>query len=243
MHREVRGLDAEHRARLRGNRLVPREAFAEHHRLTREDDRRPIGIHGVAIASDAVAGRIDRVLDRPPADDAAAGARRREPPAEPRVGTALGLFVGDEPARRTQMDALQHDFAGRERQRGREGGAADRSRRSPRNARETRARDDRQQETDEGDAGANGRLDAHVPRARQEEGRQEVLVEPALRRRERRRDQRDADDRRHRLDDRAVRRASSATGGAERGRGRIHDPHGVLGSALSTWLRRAAPRS
>ena len=81
VHREVRALDAEHRGGLRGNRLLPRQSFAEHHRLPGEHDRRPLWIHNRAGASNAVAGRIDRVLDRAAAHDAAADARWSQHPA------------------------------------------------------------------------------------------------------------------------------------------------------------------
>ena len=178
---QVRALDPHHRADLRRHALLPRQPLAEHHRLTHEQDRRLLGIHGLVDAADTISRRIERVVDDAAADGVVPGARRHEGPAEPRIGTAARLFVGHQPFRGAEVHAAEHQLARAERQDRRDGRVDDARRRATRRGvRHAAAAKSASDTPSCGHHHADRRFDQHVPMARQEPGRQEMPVEPAL---------------------------------------------------------------
>ncbi len=93
MDGEIHALPAHHRPDLRRNALFPRQPFAEHDGLTREQDRRQFRIDGVTKAANTISRGIDRVRDGSSVDRGVACAPRYERPAKPRIGTAQRFFL------------------------------------------------------------------------------------------------------------------------------------------------------
>ena len=180
MHGEVRWLQAERFAGARRDRFIPGQAFADHHRFAREEDRRSLEIHRFIHASDAIAVRIERVGDVAAADGHVTGTRGHERPSKPRVHLTPRLFIREEPFGRLHLLVLERELAGAER----EQDSRDDRRREHRLALHEApgAPADRcdQPRAEDGESHAHGGFDQHEPRARQEKRREEVTIEPAL---------------------------------------------------------------
>ena len=179
---QVRALDPHHRADLRRHALLPRQPFAEHHRLADEQDRRPLRIHRLVDAADTISRRIERVVDDAPADACCARcapARRSSRAADRDGGAALRPARATPPARRCTWRSTSSPAPS-----ARTAAMADvddARRRGSDDQRPTRGRS--QSASDTPTAAIITRTDdsmQHVPTARQEPGRQEMPVEPAL---------------------------------------------------------------
>src|SRR6266513_2666270 len=105
-----------HRADLCRYALGIRESLTEHHRLTSEQNGRPLRIHRVVYTADTISCGIDCVVDDTPADALVSSARRYPTPAKSRVGLAAWLVLGRQPFSRSQVYITQHELACAERQ-------------------------------------------------------------------------------------------------------------------------------
>src|SRR5205814_9265168 len=76
----VGALDPGHRSDLSGNTLLPRQPFAEHHRLAGEQNRGALRIDRLLEAADAISGGVDRVVDDVSATGGVPDSRRDERP-------------------------------------------------------------------------------------------------------------------------------------------------------------------
>ncbi len=159
--------------------------------------------------ADAVSGGVERIFDDPSAARAAAGPRRHERPAKTRIHLAPRLFLGHEPSDRPKVDTTERQVARPERQNGRDRDLDSTQRRLRGQSCSSKSRDERQSQSERPNRHTNRRLDQHVRMSRDEKGRQEVPIEPALIRRERAGHEDDADRCDHNLGDPTRRQLSA----------------------------------
>src|SRR6266851_167298 len=177
---QICSLYSHHHTDLCGYALFIGESLTEHDRLTGEQNGRSLRIHRFVHTADAISCGVDSVVDDTPTDALMSSARGYPSPAKSRVGLAAWFVFGRQPLGRTQVHTTQHEFARAERQNHSDDNA-ERSCRCSRgeppstptcNERYPRAQDCHRQ--------SSGRLEYHVPMARQEKRRYEVPVEKPL---------------------------------------------------------------
>ena len=179
--------------------LVPRQAFAHHHRLTGEENRRSIQIDRLLCAPHAIAVRVERVSDRSCALHPVRDAIGHECRSKARIDPPARLLACRFLLGRVHVQLVQDQLARRERQHDRTDGVDHEQRISTDEASDPRSHDEQHHQSDRGGRDTAEQLDCLVRLSRHEERRKEMLVEPLLIRDRRPRDERRADEREHEL--------------------------------------------